>query len=172
MGASDGFVLTTTKVVDHGPDGSRWNLVVIGDGYRESEIDTTYHTDVENFLTDLRTATPFNELFCGINVYRIDVVSTDSGADDPGCGGDPPVTAATFFDATYCSLWSGSPLERLLTVDEGRVLDVVNARVPLQHQVICIVNASKYGGAGGTIATCASGSPEVAIHEIGAGLPC
>lgn len=167
MGASDGFVLTTTKVVDHGPDGSRWNLVVIGDGYRESEIDTTYHTDVENFLADLRSATPFNELFCGINVYRIDVVSTESGADDPGCGGDPPVTAATFFDATYCSLWNGSPLERLLTVDEGRVLDVVNARVPLQHQVICIVNASKYGGSGGTIATCASGSPEVAIHEIG-----
>lgn len=165
MGTSDGSILGTTKIVDHGPDTARWNLVIVGEGYRSTEM-ATYHTDVENFLTELRNAVPFEELFCGINVYRIDVTSTDSGADDPGCGGNPAVTAATYFDATYCSMFGGAPLERLLTVDEGSVLSVVNARVPLKHQVICIVNSAKYGGSGGTIATCASGSPEVALHEM------
>src|SRR4051812_21129520 len=112
MGASDGYVAGTTKIVDHGPDTARWNLVVIGDGYRASEL-TTYHTHVQNFINELRTTPPYNEMFCGINVYRIDVVSTDSGADDPGCAGGTAVTANTYFDATFCSLFSGSPLDRL-----------------------------------------------------------
>lgn len=30
MSASDGYVVGTTKVVDHGPDSARWNLVIIG----------------------------------------------------------------------------------------------------------------------------------------------
>ena len=166
MGTSDGSVLGTTKIVDHGPDTARWNLVIVGDGYRSTEM-ATYHADVETFLTELRNAVPFDELFCGINVYRIDVVSTESGADDPGCAGGPAVTAATYFDATYCTpMFSGTPLDRLLSVDSASVLSVVNARVPLKDQVICIVNSAKYGGSGGTIATCASGSPEVALHEM------
>ena len=77
MTASDGYVVGTTKVVDHGPDNIRWNLVIIGDGYRSTEL-TQYHTDVQNFLTAFRTTPPFDELFCGINVHRIDVVSTES----------------------------------------------------------------------------------------------
>lgn len=168
MGSSDGYVLGTTKVVDHGPDNARWNLVIIGDGYRASEL-PNYHTHVQNFITELRNTPPFNELFCGINVYRIDVVSTDSGADDPGCAGGTAVTANTYFDATFCTMFAGSPLDRLLSVDSALALSVVTARVPLRHQVLCIVNSTKYGGSGGTIATC-SVDPQankIAIHEMG-----
>ena len=125
MSASDGYVVGVTKVVDHGPESSRWDLVIVGDGYRASEL-TNYHTHVQSFIDQLRTTPPFNELFCGINVHRIDVVSTDSGADDPGCGGNPAVTAKTYFDATFCSMFAGSPLERLLTIDDGLALSVAN----------------------------------------------
>ena len=107
MSASDGYVVGVTKVVDHGPENSRWDLVIVGDGYRASEL-SNYHTHVQNFITELRTTPPFNELFCGINVHRIDVVSTDSGADDPGCGGNAAVTASTYFDAKFCSLFTGT----------------------------------------------------------------
>jgi hypothetical protein len=109
MSASDGYVVGTTKVVDHGPDNARWNLVIIGDGYRASEL-TQYHTDVQNFLTTLRATPPYDELFCGINVHRVDVVSTDSGADDPGCAGGTAKTANTYFDATFCTVFAGFPL--------------------------------------------------------------
>ena len=34
MSASDGYVVGTTKIVDHGSDSVRWNLVILGDGYR------------------------------------------------------------------------------------------------------------------------------------------
>ncbi|MGR9046419.1 MAG: M64 family metallopeptidase [Gammaproteobacteria bacterium] len=168
MSSSDGHVVGTTKVVDHGPDNARWNLVIIGDGYRASEL-TNYHTHVQNFITELRNTPPFNELFCGINVHRIDVVSTDSGADDPGCAGGTAVTVNTYFDATFCTPFAGSPLDRLLSVDTALALSVATAQVPLRHQVLCIVNSTKYGGSGGTIATCsvAAQASKIAIHEIG-----
>jgi hypothetical protein len=169
MSASDGYVVGTTKVVDHGPDSARWNLVIIGDGYRAGEL-TQYHTDVQNFLTTLRMTPPFDELFCGINVHRVDVVSTESGADDPGCDGvTAPTTVNTYFDATFCTLFAGSPMDRLLSVDSTLALSVATAQVPLRHQVLCIVNAGKYGGSGGTVATCSthSAASQIAIHEIG-----
>jgi len=168
MGSSDGYVVGTTKVVDHGPDNARWNLVIIGDGYRASEL-VNYHTHVQNFVTELRTTPPFNELFCGINVHRIDVVSNDSGADDPGCAGGTALAANTYFDATFCTNFAGNPLDRLLSVDTALALSVASAQVPLRHQVLCIVNSSKYGGSGGTIATCSVDpqANEIAIHEIG-----
>lgn len=168
MSSSDGHVLSSTKIVDNGPNSDRWNLVIIGDGYRETEI-TKYHTDVENFLATFRATAPFGELFSGINVFRIDVVSTDSGADDPGCGGGSPVTARTFFDATFCSRFGDRILERLLTVNNTLAISVADTHVQRRHQILCIVNASKSGGSGGTIATCSADASAAltAIHEMG-----
>ncbi len=168
MSASDGYVVGVTKIVDHGPESSRWDLVIVGDGYQASQL-SNYHTHVQNFVNTLRTTPPFNELFCGINVHRIDVVSNQSGADDPGCGGGTAVTANTYFDATFCSLFAGSPLERLLTINDALALSVANTYVPLKNQVICIVNSTKYGGSGGSVATCSvhAQASLIAIHEIG-----
>src|SRR5262245_11416449 len=168
MGASDGYVVGVTKVVDHGPESARWDLVIVGDGYQASELGN-YHTHVQNFIDDLRATPTFNEMFCGINVHRIDVVSNESGADDPGCGGNPPVTRKTYFDAKFCSLFNGSPLERLLTIDDALALSVANSHVPMKNQVLCIVNSTKYGGSGGSVATCSVDpqASEIAIHEIG-----
>ena len=168
MSASDGYVVGTTKIVDHGPDSVRWNLVILGDGYRTTEL-AQYHADVQNFVTALRTTPPLDELFCGINVHRIDAVSNESGADDPGCAGGTPTTANTYFDATFCSIFAGTPLDRLLTVDTALALSVASTQVPLRHQVLCIVNSSKYGGSGGTVATCSTHAQatQIAIHEIG-----
>ncbi len=169
MSASDGYVGSTLKIVDHGPDAARWNLVIVGDGYRAGEI-AQYHTDVQNFLDRIYHTPPFDDLWCGINVHRIDVVSTASGADDPtACAGGSGATPHTYFDATFCSPWNGTLLDRLLTVDSGLAQSVAAARVPDVDQVLCIVNASKYGGSGGAVATCSTHpqAAEIAIHEIG-----
>jgi hypothetical protein len=175
MSASDGFIVGTTKIVDHGPGNTRWDLVIVGDGYQASEL-AQYHTDVENFLTRFRATPPFDELFSGINVHRVDVVSTDSGADDPAdCPepGVPPGTGATprtYFDAKFCSVGPGGVrLARLLTIDSTLALSVASAQVPLRNQVLCLVNSSKYGGSGGDVATCSTNAQgaEIAIHEMG-----
>jgi IgA Peptidase M64 len=175
MSASDGNIVGTTKIVDNGPGNFRWDLVIVGDGYQASEL-AQYHTDVENFLTRFRATPPFDELFSGINVHRVDVVSTDSGADDPAdCPepGVPPGTGATprtYFDATFCSVGPGGVrLACLLTIDSTSAKSVASAQVPLRNQVLCLVNSSKYGGSGGDVATCSTNAQaaEIAIHELG-----
>ena len=173
MSSTDGYVVGATKIVDHGPDSARWVLVIVGDGYRATEL-TQYHTDVQNFLTTLRTTPPYTELFCGINVYRIDVVSTDSGADDPATCADGTTgsgaTAATYFDATFCSVApGGARLGRLLTINSALAKTVAQTQVSTIYQILCIVNVSKYGGSGGDVATCSTNSlsPKIAIHEMG-----
>jgi hypothetical protein len=61
MTTSDGYILGTAKVVDHGPASSRYNLVFLGDGYRASEI-AKYHTDVQAAIDTIYATAPFNEL--------------------------------------------------------------------------------------------------------------
>ncbi|AZC88378.1 hypothetical protein C4K29_2075 [Pseudomonas chlororaphis subsp. piscium] len=169
MSASDGYVGSTLKLVDHGPDNTRWNLVIVGDGYRAGEL-AQYHTDVQVFIDRMYNTPPFDDLWCGINVHRIDVVSTDSGADDPTvCVGGTGATPATYFDSTFCSPWGGTRLDRLLTINSTLATSVAQGRVPDVDQVLCIVNSGKYGGSGGDVATCSTEarSAEIGIHEIG-----
>ncbi len=51
-----------------------------------------YANDVQRFVDIMFSTIPFDEFSRSINVYRVDVISTDSGADDQGdvwwIGGD------------------------------------------------------------------------------------
>jgi hypothetical protein len=169
MSAADGSVIGAQKIVDHGADAQRYNVVILGDGYRAAEM-AKYHSDVQAFVDVFGQTTPYGDLWCGINVHRIDVVSTDSGADDPltcgdGSGGSGAV-ARTYLDATFCS---GNQIRRLLTCDSVSARNVAQAHVPAAHVVMVIVNSTRYGGSGGNVATfsTAPGAYEIALHEMG-----
>ena len=169
MSAADGSVGATQKIVDHGADAQRYNLVLLGDGYRAAEM-AKYHADAQAFVDAFGQTAPFGDLWCGVNVHRIDVVSTDSGADDPVTCGDGSAgsgaVARTYFDATFCS---GNQIRRLLTCDSVSARNVAHAHVPAAHVVMVIVNSPLYGGSGGDVATfsTAPGAYEIALHEMG-----
>jgi hypothetical protein len=164
MGSSDGRVIGTTKIVDHGDDAERWNLVIVSEGYREEEL-PQFERDAQSFVDVLAATPPFDELMPAINVHRVDVASTDSGADNPAaCGGDDAVPA-TFFDASFCN----QGVQRLLVVDDLGVFNVVNEQVPEHRMILVIVNSTVYGGSGGSVAvfSLAAGANEIALHEMG-----
>jgi hypothetical protein len=169
VSAADGSVGATQKIVDHGADAQRYNVVILGDGYGAGEM-AKYQADVQSFVDVFSHTAPFGDLWCGINVYRIDVVSTDSGADDPVVCGDGSAgsgaVARTYFDATFCS---GNQIRRLLTCDSVSARNVAHAYVPAAHVVMVIVNSPLYGGSGGDVATfsTAPGAYEIALHEMG-----
>jgi len=168
MSIADGSLAGTTRVVDHGPDALRYNLVVLGDGYRTSEI-AKYHADVQNFVAALHATAPFGDLWCGINIHRVDVVSTDSGADDPATCSDGSAGTGTapktYFDSTFCS----GGIRRLLTCDSASARNVALSEVPEAHMTMVIVNSAQYGGSGGTVATFSThpNAAEIALHEMG-----
>ncbi|PRY44993.1 M64 family metallopeptidase [Umezawaea tangerina] len=164
MTTKDGRVVGTTKVVDAGDPATRWNLVVMGDGYREAEL-TQYAADVKSFTDKLLTSAPFSTLRQAINVFRVDVASTDSGADDPTLCGGTGATPATYFDSTFCS----DKIDRLLVVNNNTAFEVARAQVPQWHMIIVVVNSTKYGGSGGGVAvySLATDAEEIALHEMG-----
>lgn len=169
MGTSDGAVLGTIKIVDHGPNTARFNLVILGDGYRTSELGT-YHSDASTFINTLKATAPFDTLWCAINVHRVDVTSTDSGADDPATCGDKTTgtgaTPRTYFDATFCA---DGKVRRSLQVNDTSAKTVAKAAVPQVSMTMVIVNSPLYGGTGGEVAVIStnSQSAQIGIHEMG-----
>lgn len=164
MGTSDGNVLGSTKIVDAGPATQRWNVVIVSEGYRSSEM-AQFAVDAQQFANTLLATTPFDRLRAAINVYRVDVTSTDSGAKDPTKCGGSGAKPRTYFDASFCT----NGIQRLLVGNSGRVTKVAGKHVPQWHVALLAVNSSLYGGSGGAVATFskAPGAVEVALHEMG-----
>jgi len=129
--------------------------------------------DALYFINRLFNTAPFDELQCVINVYRVDVISTDSGADDPiNCGGSG-LRASTYFDASFCG---GGGNRRALAVYYPTVRIVVDSLVSQWHWILVIVNSQIYGGGSGDIATTSTAPdrygesiewPDISIHELG-----
>lgn len=169
MTTSDGHVSGLHKIVDHGPNSQRYNIVILGDGYRAPEL-AQYASDVQTFINIFGATVPFERLWSGINIHRVDVVSTNSGADDPGTCGDGSVGSGvkrkTYFDATFCG---DGNIRRLLTCNSATAKTTAQAQVPEVHMTIVIVNTGEYGGSGGQIATFSTNASaaDIGLHEMG-----
>jgi hypothetical protein len=164
VSAHDGKVIGMTKIVDNGDPARRWNMVILGDGYKAGEI-MQFGSDVTKFVDKMKATVPYGDLWRGINVYRIDVASTDSGARDPKACGGTGAAPHTYFDASFCT----NNIQRLLVVNNTTVHTVVNAKMPQAHMILVLVNSPIYGGSGGPVATVSRdpSAAEIALHEMG-----
>jgi len=161
---SNGEVLGLTKIVDAGAPAQRWNVVIVSEGYRSDEM-AQFALDAQQFANTLLTTAPYDRLRAGINVYRVDVTSTESGARDPtGCGGTG-AKPKTYFEASFCT----SGIRRLLVGNSGRVIKVVSKLLPQWHVALLQVNSPIHGGSGGAVPTFskAPNAVEIALHEMG-----
>jgi hypothetical protein len=175
MGAGDGFVIGMTKVLDHGPANVRFNVVLVAEGFQAFEM-PKFHNEVSKFIDKLFSCKPFDEMWCAVNVYRLDVASTESGADEPSggmCTGSG-ITRKTYFDATFC--YGGT--QRALWVDAVLVTSTVEMFLSQHNVIIVVVNSNTYGGLGGLYGGVATyslgfspisgkGGVEISIHEMG-----
>lgn len=170
MGAADGSVLGLTKLFDSGPPSIRWNLVIVSDGYQASDM-AQFASDAQEVTNQLLAEPPFDrpELTCAMNIYRLDVTSTDAGADKPNCadGNGTGDFVDTYFDATFCV---GGGTQRAIGGNNALVQDTVEDWIPEWHQILVLVNDPERGGAAGSIGWFSTGGNdwrETAIHELG-----
>ena len=167
MGTADGAVVSTTKIVDHGPDAARWNLVIMSEGFTTAQLDA-YHVAAESFVTKLFTTQPFRRMWCAINVHRVDVRSDESGTDEPATCADggtgSGVTRKTYFDSSFCR----DGTSRLLYGSEALAVSTAQTAVPAVSARVVIVNSTRYGGAGGSAAwfSLAPAADEIGVHEL------
>ncbi len=164
MTTSDGAVLSTTQISGAAPRNRAFNIVLLGDGFTNAE-QNAFNTACTSFVTSLLKTPPFDELGPAINVFRVNVRSTDSGADDPTSGGGTGATARTYFDSSF----GGNGIRRLLICNNSTVLTTAAAQVPEFTLALVVVNSTIYGGSGGSVGTysLATGATEIAIHEAG-----
>ncbi|MCC5576466.1 hypothetical protein IMZ11_12570 [Microtetraspora sp. AC03309] len=150
-----------TALQQTGPSSQRFDLVFVGDGYTSSEL-ATFHAHAASQWAVMTSVEPFKTYKDSFNVWMVDVISTDSGVDnDPTQGVSKNTALGMYF-------WCGS-IERLLCVNESTALAYA-ANAPAVDQVVALGNTTKYGGAGGTVATAAGGNAsagQIVVHELG-----
>lgn len=164
MTTSDGAVIGTTHIFGNAPRNEGFNIVLLAEGFTASE-QGAFDTAADDFIAALRATPPFDSLMSAINVFRVNVSSTDSGADDPASAGGTGAVVSTYFDATF----GGNGIRRLLLCDMSTALQVAVDELPEFSLVLVVVNSTVYGGAGGSVGTysLADGATEIAIHEAG-----
>jgi hypothetical protein len=148
-----------------GDSADRFDLVFVGDGYTADDLET-YTGNVKSKWEELSAVEPFASYKEYFNVWQVNVVSAESGVDhDPTKG----LLKNTALDMGFWCQGRDANTERLLCVNETKAKEFA-ALAPQADQVIALGNTSKYGGAGGSVAT-ASGSNaqagQIAIHELG-----
>ena len=150
-----------------GPDSNRLVVVIMGDGYTaDNLIAGEFDTDVLGLQDEFLDKAPWDILFDGTNLYQVDVESNEEGADHEVYG----VLKDTYL---HSSFWING-IERLLGLSsfgQSRAYQIADRKVGVGvwDILLVLVNSTKYGGSGGSIAVSSvnAASGEIVLHELG-----
>ncbi|GAA3565104.1 M64 family metallopeptidase [Snuella lapsa] len=177
LGFSQTFDVEAIKI--SGDDDKRINLVILSEGYQESEL-TQFITDATSFTNGMFNESPFSEYANYFNVYAIKIPSNESGADHPATATDidetelTPTYVDTYFNATYDSF--GLHRRLYYEIDgnsanntEAKINTVLANNFPTYDQALILVNSDDYGGSGGEFPMAYTGywGTNVIMHELG-----
>ena len=105
-----------TQILYSGPPGTKFNIAVLGDGFAEAD-QTAYNNKVQELLLDgVFGRDYFYEDRQAYNIYRINLISTDSGISTkqydekgtPDNASDDTVSSTTILNTALNYIYSGS----------------------------------------------------------------
>ncbi|HHI69025.1 MAG TPA: hypothetical protein ENJ97_06840, partial [Planctomycetes bacterium] len=145
------------------PVKNRYDMVILGDGYRDVEI-SRFYQDVNGWIQNLFSREPYKSYKKFFNVHTVFRASKESGASHPDK--NPPIYRNNAYGASYNT--GGVP--RCLYIHKRSLALSDAALAPdMEGRVVVFVNDSRYGGCGGTFSVSYNGSAakEVQTHELG-----
>ena len=150
-------------VISSGTTETRYDIVVLGDGYQASE-QAQFDQDVLTFLTSLFQREPYATFSAYYNVHSVFRASNESGADRPD--ENPPVFVDTAYDATY---GHGGVGRCLYITNSSQALADAALAPANEGRVLVLVNDDRYGGCAGMFAVSYTGSQMATVqtHELG-----
>jgi hypothetical protein len=183
---------TVTKILDNGPDAEKKVLVVIGDGYTSADM-AAYHQYVQDTVIDgvFTQDEFFRANHTAFNVYRVDVVSPESGVTirrySSGCGtrdtSDDVLNTTcnestnpvcynhdTALDYVYTGCWGRCWMEGSPTTAATlkAILDQLVPKRDLEVRILNVLTHQTGGcGGGGALAVTSGTSWQVLGHEMG-----
>jgi len=152
---------TVTKIVDHGPDGQRLVFAVLGDGYQGGE-QKKFAADVSALLTEGMLKRDFYlEHAKAFNVYRVDIVSKDSGVSTPTRMKD------TALKVIFSGDWNRCWVEESTQTDQ--LINNALLSLPKYDFVLVMANEPNYGGCrrGSRLYVTSGDQWDVLAHEYG-----
>jgi hypothetical protein len=154
-----------------GPINKRINLVIMGDGYINSEI-PLFLSDATANYSYLLNLSPFNNYKNYFNVFAIKCVSPQSGVSHPGAATDvvEPVIPISSVANSFNTRFDNYGTHRLIySMNSAAVYATLATYFPNYDQVIILGNSPEYGGAGGAYAVSSthSNAKEIVAHEMG-----
>jgi IgA Peptidase M64 len=116
MSAADGAVIGTTQIFGGAPRNRAFNVVLLAEGFTNAQ-QNDFNNACTAFVNAFRATPPFDELSPAINIFRVNVSSTDSGADDPAAAGGTGASVRTYSmppsaPTTSVGCWSATRLQR------------------------------------------------------------
>ncbi|GAB3508609.1 hypothetical protein GCM10027341_44630 [Spirosoma knui] len=153
-----------------GPIANRINVVILGDGFTQSEL-PAFTQAAQKFVTFFLSYSPYNAYQNYFNFYSIPIPSKQSGATNPGTAPDrypnqPVETKDTYFGSSFGT----SNIHRLVAIrNYSAFTNVMATNFPSYDLAVMIVNSPWYGGSGGNPATFTL-DPQadlIAMHEVG-----
>ncbi len=155
-------VLGSELLVNSGPASKRLDIVIMGDGYTSADM-AKWRSDANKVANGLLADPLFAANKTAFNIRRVDVVSAQSGIDDPPYN----IYRNTALNATMAC----SGIDRLVCADSNLAYNAAAQVTSADGRDVILVvgNTTRYGGGGGYIATMTmhSAATELALHELG-----
>ena len=162
---------TVTQLLWSGPNGSKENLVVIGDGFTTND-QATFNA----FVDTLVIQGVFSETGSGVyretmnayNIFRVNANSVQSGITTVDSNGTVVNTVNTFLGYRFSGRWNRCWMEKGPTSD-ATMTATLNNLVPGWTKVFIVLNTSGFGGCrrGNTLAITRGVTWTVGAHEMG-----
>lgn len=153
-------------IVNHGKCPGRVNILLLPDGFTQSEL-STFQSAASTFANALKSEPAYGSNWDYINVWTLDVASTDSGISDP----DASVTKNTAFGTTF----GNGDMRRCIFPRNTPNAEAADLRAKAEaaseaNQTVIISNTTEWGGcAGGNVIAQSRhpGGGRVLAHELG-----
>jgi hypothetical protein len=159
---------SVTELLRSGSNGSKRNLVIIGDGFRSGD-QATYNAFVKTFVMEgVFTHDLWSEDMNAFNIYRVNINSDDSGVTQVDSEGEVTTDRDTALGYRYSGVWKRCWME-LGPSTNAITNGILDTLVPQRDFVFVIINEAGRGGCrrGNTLAVTSGSSWATGAHEMG-----
>jgi len=168
-----GFQVVEAQIVTNllisGGTGSKKDLVIIGDGFQAGADQIVFNNFVTTtIMQGMFGNGPLREDMNAFNIYRINMISTDSGVTQVDAAGNVVTSKNTALGYRYSGNWNRCWMEGGISTSSG-LRFLIDSLVPGRDYVIVILNEANRGACtrGREFAMTTGGTWPTAAHEAG-----
>jgi hypothetical protein len=152
-----------TAVLSNGSTTQKYDIVFVGDGFTAND-QTAFNNAVDAAVAAMRARPGYAETMCGFNVWRVNVVSSESGIDHP----KDNISRNTELDCRYGNP-ANNEAERCIRSDSSPKCYEAAAYAPDFDAIFVLVNDMQWGGCAGDLvfSSISTGFDGIITHELG-----